>query len=115
MVDIDFIEIFSHPEKYTNPEYYDMDKVRVSHYNPYYNPVLKTRMNIADKVMSDEGVIIFFENRLHMLNKDGIEELNSNIDSIIETAIHYERPGLVAYFLDYKAKNNLYTPPNWNI
>lgn len=114
MVDIDFLEIFSNPEKYEHPEYYDNCKIKfkVSH---YYNPVLKTRMHIADKVMSDELVIDFFENRLDMLNKYGTEELNSNIDSIIETAIHYQRPGLVAYFLDYKAKNNLYTEPDWKL
>lgn len=113
MVDIDFLEIFLNPEKYANPEYYDMDKVMYSY--TYYNPVLKTRMDISDKLTSDEVVIMYFENRLHMLNKDGIEELNSNIDSIIETAIHYERPELVAYFLDYKAKNNLYKAPNWSL
>lgn len=47
MVDIDFLEIFLHPEKYVNPEYYDMDKARFSY--TYYNPVLKTRMDISDK------------------------------------------------------------------
>lgn len=115
MVDIDFIEIFLHPEKYEHPEYYDNCKIKfkVSH---YYNPVLKTRMHIADKVMSDELVIDFFENRLeNMLNSAGIEELNSNIDSIIDTAIHYDRPELVAYFLDYKNKHNLYTEFDWKL
>ena len=109
MVDTDFIEIFLHPEKYAHPEYYN--KVRFSY--TYYNPVLKTRMDISDKITPDELVIAFFENRLDMLNSAGIEELNSNIDSIVETAIHYDRPELVAYFLDYKAKNNLYTESNW--
>jgi len=73
------------------------------------------RLEISNKAIPDELVISFFENRLDMLNSAGIEELNSNIDSIIEKAIHYERPGLVAYFLDYKAKNNLYTAPNWSL
>lgn len=114
MVDIDFLEIFLNPEKYENPEYYDNCKIKFK-VNHYYNPVLKTRMNIADKVTSDELVIDFFENRLDMLNSAGIEELNSNIDDIIETAIHYERPELVAYFLDYKARNNLYTESNWSL
>lgn len=114
MVDIDFIEIFLHPEKYETPEYYDNCKIKFKVLH-YYNPILKTRMDISDKVMPYELVIKFFESRLYMLNNAGIEELNSNIDSIIETAIHYERPELVAYFLDYKEKNNLYTPPNWDI
>ena len=120
MVDIDFLDILLHPEKYVNPEYYDMDKVRLdpdAYYAPetYYNPVLKTRIQISYKVIPDESVISCFENCLDMLNSAGIEEVNSNIDSIIETAIHYKRPKLVAYFLDYKAKNNLYTEPDWSL
>ena len=70
-------------------------------------------LEISNKAYPDELVISFFENRL--VNSAGIEELNSNIDFIIEKAIHYERPGLVAYFLDYKAKNNLYTEPTWSV
>ena len=68
-------------------------------------------LEISNKAYPDELVISFFENRL--VNSAGI--VNSNIDFIIEKAIHYERPGLVAYFLDYKAKNNLYTAPNWSL
>lgn len=113
MVDIDFIEIFLNPEKYVNPEYYDMDKARFSY--TYYNPVLKTRMDISDKVIPDSLVISFFEHRLYILNNAGIEEVNSNIDIIIETAIHYGRTELVAYFLEYKKTHNLYTMPDWEL
>lgn len=111
---VDFIKIFSNPEKYENPEYYDRDKIGYAVYR-YYNPVLKTRMDIADKVVPDNLVISFFENRLYTLNSAGIEELNSNIDIIIETAIHYERTELVAYFLEYKKTHNLYTMPDWEL
>lgn len=108
---IDFFEIFSNPKKYETPEYYieNMENYR------YYNPVLKTKMDIADNAYPTSLIINFFEHRMQILNADGLELVHSNIDKIIETAISYERTELTVYFMEYKKTHNLYTVPDWEL
>lgn len=43
------------------------------------------------------------------------EEIADHIDRYIEKAINYNRPEFTVFLLDYKAKHNLYTIPNWDI
>lgn len=111
MIKIDFLEIFRNPQKYENPEYYVENKKTYR----YYNPVLKTQMDIADNAFPVSLVIAFFENRMQTLTDDGVEAVHNNIDKIIDTAISYERHELTAYFLDYKNKHNLYTEFDWKL
>ena len=59
-----------------------------------------------------KGDMKLFLNCLNVLTDD---QIASEIETWIETAIEAKHPEFTIFLLDYKDKHNLYNPPNWDI